>query len=65
MSSNGTKCTETETTKEAVLSLVKYNGLLLRDLSLEWQSDEDIVLAAVQQNGYALEICCRSTTMQS
>ena len=42
-------------TKEEALHKVQKDGLRLAELDGEWKQDRDIVLAAVQQNGFAIE----------
>jgi len=41
--------------KEFVISMVKLNGLLLKELSDIFKADKEVVLAAVSQNGFAFQ----------
>lgn len=46
---------ELQNDREFVLSIIKYNGEILKDVSENLKNDKEIVLLAVQENGCALK----------
>ena len=43
---------------------MRRNGLALRYVSSPWRADREVVFAAVQQTGWALDYVCRTVSFK-